>query len=507
MQHTITDHEIPGRDGVRVLVRLGISPEEHVLIFKYRMAADAIDFPVFYQGRKLVFGDFYGGTHTTIWDIDSPHQARAFIAGIRRGFADFEKFLESNRKPVQYEPPPVPWDFFDTDARFEGTWIKGEQGWGKTTLLSALIEEDLGKVAAGKASVIVIDSQNEHLGRFLPRLPRFAPGHDLHDKLVYLEPDLDHPLALNLLNFKGYGQLSKNEQFERSQTVLEMLNFFIGATIGEQSGHMKNIIGYCLRALALMPEPTIMDFKDLLVDGRLKNILKDKSSPLHKLDDATKRFLLTDLFKNYGPSLTAVANRLDAFDNNDMLKAFFSQPKNRFNFYELLRKPHVIVINTMERRLQTKEALGLFGRYFLALLMGVVRARTSGGLPCYVHVDECWQYIKDEPIVGELIATARRQKIALTFAQQHKGQITNTEVRKALQTCGVQIDTGKKQHHWNVQVRKGEVHEVSPPDVDFSKIDGMTDPEWQLVLDHMHETYCAEPPRAGKPDEEMPDAV
>ncbi|QAU49663.1 hypothetical protein [Bradyrhizobium guangzhouense] len=505
----ITDHQLPGRDGVRVLVRLDITPAEHVLIFKYRMGADAIDFSVFYQGRKLTFGDFYGGTHSTIWDLDSPHQARAFVDGLRKGFAQFEQFLASNRKPVQQPEPPKPtWDFFNTDARFTSTWIVGKPEWGKTTLMSALIQRDLERVKEGKASLIVIDSQHEELGKHLPRLPWFAPGQPLHEKLIYLEPDLEHPLALNFLNFKGYHKLSKNEQATRRAAIIEMLNFFMGATTSDPSGFMKTIIGYCVRALALYPEPTIMDFKDLLVEGRLANLMKkDEYKHLKdQLDDETKRFLLTDLFKSYGQSLSSVATRINAIGGDDWMKAFFSNKENRFDLYDILREPHVIVINTREHRLQSKEVLGLFGRYFIALLMGVVRTRTGGGLPCYVHIDEAWQYIADEPIVQDLIATARRQKIAITFAQQQPSQISNTAVRKALQTCGVQISAGRQKHYWNVMVR-GENHEIKAPHIDFSKIDGMPDPEWEIILQRMYDNYCVPTKKPTGPPPEMEDAV
>jgi hypothetical protein len=161
----------------------------------------------------------------------------------------------------------------------------------------------------------------------------------------------------------------------------------------------------------------------------------------------------------------------------------------------------------MEHRLRSDECLGLFGRYFLALLMGVVKTRTGGGLPCYFYVDEAWQYIKDEPIVRDLIATARRQKIALTFAQQHTGQITNTQVLKALQTCGIKIEAGKRKHYWNVQVHGGELVEIAPPLVDFSKMNGMPLPEWNAILDDMHRQFTVDPPEVKPPAAPRDDAT
>ncbi|TQF37933.1 hypothetical protein UNPF46_17625 [Bradyrhizobium sp. UNPF46] len=496
--------DVPGTTGVRVLVRLSeITEEEHVLFDKHRM----LDLEIAGQtdAPTLTFGDFYGyeKAHSILLHRNSAYQAELLIQSLKKGFKQFEWFMRQNRRLVGVEPEPLPFNFFDS-ARFEHTWIRAESGWGKTSLLSALIAQDLLKVKDGECSLLIIDSQDEHLGQYLPHMVDFAPGGDLHGKLVYFEPDIEHPLALNIFDFERYHRLSRNDQLSALETAHEMLSFFIGATIGVPSGHMKNIIGFALRALALIPNATVFTFKELLVQGRLKNLMKEHKQ-LNQLDDAAKRFLLTDMFGgNYGPSVGAVASRLDAFDQNAYLQACFSQPKNKLNLYELLRESHVIVINTKESVL--RDNMPIFGRYFLALLLGVVRTRTGGGLPCHCFIDEAWQYIAEEPIVANLIATARRQKIGFTFAQQFRSQISNALVNKALQTCGVQIEPAKTQYHWNVQVRKGELQEITPPYVNFEREPQMTPKHWQAIMDDMYGRFSAEPPRS-KNDQDLPDAI
>ena len=52
-------------------------------------------------------------------------------------------------------------------ARFEHTHIVGGSGHGKTQLLQQMILKDLDKLAEGKGSVIVIDSQGDLLRNIL----------------------------------------------------------------------------------------------------------------------------------------------------------------------------------------------------------------------------------------------------------------------------------------------------------------------------------------------------
>ena len=68
-------------------------------------------------------------------------------------------------------------------SRFEHTLIVGGSGHGKTQLMQSLILYDLPGVAAGKQSVIVIDSQGDMINKILD-LSELAPPHP---------PDVENP--------------------------------------------------------------------------------------------------------------------------------------------------------------------------------------------------------------------------------------------------------------------------------------------------------------------------
>src|SRR4051794_21196829 len=109
---------------------------------------------------------------------------------------------ESEKEEEEYATPEIP-----LPPRFEGMWVVGLPGSGKTQLFQYLIARDLDMVARGGASLVVLDPTGDEpeptptLIRNLTRLKRFAPGGDLHGKLIYIDPtDEDYILPINLLS-------------------------------------------------------------------------------------------------------------------------------------------------------------------------------------------------------------------------------------------------------------------------------------------------------------------
>lgn len=488
MKWSVTPYQIQGSRGWKLLVRLHFTPEEHILIDKHRMQHLDVAY-------GFSFGDFYSQTnHTRMVPVDSAYQADTMVETFDKSFKHIlTYFFPANRRvprSAPREPEPEPEFNFYEDDRFSHNWTVAPTGSGKTTYLSALINYDLDKVARGDASVMVIDSENEHLSKYLAHNQRFAPGGDLHGKLIYIEPDITHPLKLNIFDFERFQKLDPNERLERLGEVEEKLILFIGAAIGDTSGHMKNIISYCLRALSLIPTATVFTLKTLLEkDGFIR--LAKQHSALTGLSHDTFNFLTKAMFADYAVSIGALRARLDAFSRNQFLEATFTHPQNAFHLYDLLEKPHVIIINTNVKRLR-HEATELFGRFFIADILDVVTRRQDGGLPAYVFIDEAQHYIRDEPAVVELMRKARRQKVALTIAHHQLDDLSG-HVRAALH--GAAIHARPSRHHpkWSIMVRQAPPIDVLPPPINFERDLQMTRPEWQAILDDMHARFCSDP--------------
>ena len=115
----------------------------------------------------------------------------------------------------------VPFSF--GTAIFEHQWCVAPQGAGKTQYIQYQISQRLEEVAAGKASVLVMDSQSD-LIKLISGLKIFAEGQPLHDKICLIEPSPDFPLALNPFDM-GKARLQGYNERTR-ETVTATLSTF-----------------------------------------------------------------------------------------------------------------------------------------------------------------------------------------------------------------------------------------------------------------------------------------
>lgn len=487
MDWEIKPKQIPGMSGQHVFVTLTFPGNEHATIYHNECQRLEVG--------PMKFRDLYSKIgHTALLPVPARLQQHEFIGILDKQLKQVDLLIQRSKTfraeaaPRISEPEPE-FNFYEDD-RFSHNWTVAPTGSGKTTYLSALINYDLDKVARGDASVMVIDSENEHLSKYLAHNQRFAPGGDLHGKLIYIEPDITHPLKLNIFDFERFQKLDPNERLERLGEVEEKLILFIGAAIGDTSGHMKNIISYCLRALSLIPTATVFTLKTLLEkDGFIR--LAKQHSALTGLSHDTFNFLTKAMFADYAVSIGALRARLDAFSRNQFLEATFTHPQNAFHLYDLLEKPHVIIINTNVKRLR-HEATELFGRFFIADILDVVTRRQDGGLPAYVFIDEAQHYIRDEPAVVELMRKARRQKVALTIAHHQLDDLSG-QVRAAVHGSAIHARPSRHHPKWSIMVRQAPPIDVLPPPINFERDLQMTRPEWQAILDDMHARFCYDP--------------
>ena len=491
MEWRITPQQISSLSGQRVLVRLFFpNPNEHATIFHNECQRLEVG--------PLTFRDLYRNpAYTTLLKVPSRLQQHEFIGILDRQLAEVNKLIQRSKTfRAQAAPRPkveVAWNFFE-EKRFSHTHIVAGTDSGKTTLLSALIQEDLDKVARDEASILILDSQNGALGYSLPRLARFAPGGDLDGKLIYLKPDLNHPLALNPFRFTTATD-DLNEQLRLLGTTAKMLSLFMGAVIGEPTTQAENVMHFCLRAIAYMRNPNMETLFHLLTKGKFKELYADDED-LRPLDARVRQILEEDLFKDYTPTVTALRNRLNGFIGHPLFQAMFSASENRVDLYDLLGKPNVVIVNTDRELLQ--DAAEPFGRYFLAQLLNIVRRRQpphASKFPCYVFLDEAQDYIAKEPAIVPLIQEARRQRVALTFAHHTEAVEFLPAVAAELRNMMVQMRSDHE-YSWNVDIRgrAAPITNIKPPKVDFTTQAPMPDPVWHSLLVKQWEHYSVTGP-------------
>jgi hypothetical protein len=409
--------------------------------------------------------------------------------------------------------------------RFEGHWIVARQGSGKTNALECLIHADLEEVIAGRASVLVMDSQGTApdtlLGR-LSSLKLFDRGQPLENRLIYLEPDLEFPLALNIFDI-GLAdmELTPDQRENIVSSACEVVEFlFTGLLGGELSDNMTMLYRYLVPAMLAIPGADMNTFIELLDTdtGRDRTpppVFQKYQAHLAKLEPEIRSFLESDFLRD--PELVktkaAVRRRLRAAMADATFRRMFMQPRNKLNLFRELQSAKVILVNTYPARNYVEQ----FGRLILALLMQATRQRLEidrgARMPTYVYIDECQDYIAKEERIARYIDKCRKQNVGLIFANQRLSNIENARVLNALSNVAIKFagvsdaDTselaamvGSTPDHIRSLQRgtfAAHVSGVTPRAIDltfplspFEHLPRWTRPEWEQMRSQMRSKYA-----------------
>jgi type IV secretory pathway VirB4 component len=227
-----------------------------------------------------------------------------------------------------------------------------------------------------------------------------------------------------------------------------MYEFIIGSLLqAEMTSRQSTLFRFVTRALFAIPDATIHTFHDILKNGTAKY-----QTLIDTLDDTAREFFATDFNNNaqFKQTREQVAARLWAVLGNQTFLRMFSSPRSKVDFFTEINTPGKVILINAEKGLLKDEGTELFGRFFLALINQAAAQRSSmpadKRLPCYVYVDECHNYIKNDPKIQIILAEARQQKVGVILANQYLGQI-DPPVRNALAAntsikMAARLDTG-----------------------------------------------------------------
>ena len=311
-----------------------------------------------------------------------------------------------------------------TDTRFEHTHMVAGTGHGKSQTLQYLIAQDLPAVAAGKRSVIVIDSQGD-LIKTISRLKDFAPGERLHDRLVLIDPtDVEFPVSLNLFDV-GKERLEGYEALERERltnSILELYDFVLGSLLDAAMTQKQNVIfRYVTRLMLHIDGATIQTLRQLMEEGSEKVFADD----IAKLSGTARHFFETEFGdREFKSTRKQVLRRLWGILENQTFERMFSHPKSKLDLFSEMNAGKVILINTAKDLLK-EQGTQIFGRFFIAMIAQAAQERATlparERLPTFVYVDEAADYFDRN--IGIILSQARKYNVGMVLAHQYLGQL------------------------------------------------------------------------------------
>ena len=177
-------------------------------------------------------------------------EAAHLLPGIYLGNTPFLEIFEAE---VPIEVPD--------ETRFEHAHVVAGTGHGKTQLFQYLISKDLDQVTAGRASIVVIDSQGDLIDN-ISHLDVFGTDGPLSDRLVLIDPtDVAFPVALNMFDMNTEAP-TPLEQEKLLNGVLELYDYIFGSLLGAELTQKQGVVfRYVARLLLMIPGANIQHLR------------------------------------------------------------------------------------------------------------------------------------------------------------------------------------------------------------------------------------------------------
>jgi hypothetical protein len=398
---------------------------------------------------------------------------------------------------------------------FEHCWITAPPGTGKSNLLSYLIDKRLDEVAAGKASVIVMESKTD-LIKGLRGIKEFETS--LKDRLIIIDADdVDYPIALNLFDIGGSTEnLSSRDREAYHNATVSMLDYIFRALLGtELTSRQSTLFNFSIQLLMAVKGANLDTMIALMSPKGIQR--EEFQQALKVVDEDTRQFFALK-FEEYKATKEQVVDRLFAVKRIRALSRMFSATKTRLNLFDEMGKGKVILINAPKDLLQ-EEGVEIFSRFFLAMILLAAQKRASlpehQRLPVYVFIDEAQDVIRRDDKLPVLLDQARGFKVSMTLAHQRLDQMTapvlnalygSTAIKMAsrlsdanasalARNMGTTPDFILKQPQYSFATHVRGVTETAavfkPPHVDFAKMPRLSDPE--KIRRDMRDKYAIQP--------------
>lgn len=346
------------------------------------------------------------------------------------------KFIKSKPAPVPNNLPTegiilgenvfrgvkTPVRLTDEDRR-RHLYIIGQTGTGKSTLMKALLRQD---IENGKG-ICLIDPHGEFAEFVLSVTPL-----ERAEDVIYFDPgDIDFPMGLNMFEIDPAHPEQKSMVIDEMFLIFDKL-YDLKSTGGPMfEKYFKNA------ALLLLDDyahdiPTLADISRVLVDDAYR---KDKLS--RETNPLVSQFWQLEAEKAQGEqSLSNMApyitSKITSFIFNEFLRPIVNQQKSAFNFRQAMDEGKILVVNLSKGKIGELNA-NLLGMIIVGKLLMAALSRVDSDektrKDLYLYIDEFQNFATDS--ISTILSEARKYRLDLIIAHQFIKQLTD-KIRDAV---------------------------------------------------------------------------
>lgn len=320
------------------------------------------------------------------------------------------------------------------DDRRRHLYVLGQTGTGKTTLLKALLRQD---IQDGKG-ICLIDPHGEFTSFALGVVPK-----ERIDDVIYFDPgDISRPMGLNMMEF------DLNHPEQKSMVIDELFSIFdklydlktTGGPMFEKYFKNSALLLMDAREYAYknnLPDqenfiPVLADVSRVLVDDNYRaKLLSMENNPL------VKQFWQLEAEKAGGDQSLAnmapyISSKITSFVFNEFLRPIINQPKSAFNFREAMDQKKILIVNLSKGKIGELNG-NLLGMVIVGKLLMSALSRVDteehDRTDFYLYIDEFHNVTTDS--ISVILSEARKYKLDLIVAHQYIKQLKES-IRDAI---------------------------------------------------------------------------
>jgi hypothetical protein len=312
--------------------------------------------------------------------------------------------------------------------RTRHTYIVGQTGTGKSTVLKSMVLDDIAK---GRG-VCVIDPHGDLFNDILAQIPI-----ERRDDVIVVDPSqTEAPVGLNLFEYDNQEEREMAVQlFQKTIELLEQArqtdSDYLGPVFWQ---HLRNNAYWVTQD---KDDPgTIIELYNIF---SIPNYYK-RWQPINPHDDklvSWQHVLATTKYNKAdadGMSNSGYFNsKFEDFIFDTRLRLIFGQKISTFNFFDAMNSQKIVLVN-LSRGLLSEIASAFMGGVILAKLQQAALKRaqlvTAQRTIFSIYVDEFQNYTSESFV--SLLSESRKYGIALTLANQFLTQIENPRIINAI---------------------------------------------------------------------------
>jgi len=300
--------------------------------------------------------------------------------------------------------------YLERDDRRRHEYIIGRTGTGKTELLKNMAIQDI----RNGEGVCIVDPH----GDFVEDVLQYIPKERAEDVILFEPFDMDRPLGLNMLEVKGPEQ----KDFAVQEMIAIFMKLFPPEMIGPMFEHnMRNVM------LTLMEDKqypgTLADIPRMFTDMDFQKYKVSKvKDPIVRSFWEKEMAKTSDFHKS--EMLGYLISKVGRFVENEMMRNIIGQPKNAFDFRQVMDEGKILLINLSKGKTGEVNAK-LLGLIIVSKIQMAALSRAD--IPedtrrdFYLYVDEFQNFVTDS--FATILSEARKYRLNLIMAHQFISQL------------------------------------------------------------------------------------